>query len=126
MTFWIILGAYVALVVGAKVLRPKPSQAIGDFTFPLVGENGPEVFVPNQKVTEGANVATAGRRGELALHRALLPSLHDPIGPTEDDDDRWYCTCRHFDGSDCTAYESRPPMCKDSPTDVTAPTMAAR
>lgn len=38
-----------------------------------------------------------------------------PLEPTEDDDDRWYCTCRHFDGRDCTAYESRPPMCKDYP-----------
>ena len=28
---------------------------------------------------------------------------------------KWWATCKHFDGHDCTVYDQRPSMCREYP-----------
>lgn len=41
----------------------------------------------------------------------MLVPLEVPVDATK----QWACTCRHFDGANCRAYDSRPRMCRNYP-----------
>ena len=47
------------------------------------------------------------------LKEMLIPLDYEPTG--EGYNKRYYYTCKHFDGENCTNYEGRPQMCRSYP-----------
>lgn len=64
----------------------------------------------------GAEAVAAAVLEHNIIDGAFIVDMILPIeGPLDEYNSQGLFTCRHFDGIDCTVYESRPKMCKDYP-----------